>query len=36
MNTAGEGSSSLGVKWGLLPLFLVVDMLHVTGGGFAY
>jgi len=30
--TAGEGSSRLGVLWGLPPLSLV-NLLHVTGGG---
>jgi hypothetical protein len=30
---AEEGSSRLGVLWGLPPLSLV-DMLHVIGGGF--
>ncbi len=29
----GEGSSRLGASLGLTPLSLV-DMLHVTGGGF--
>jgi len=31
--TAREGSSGLGVLWGLSPLSLV-DMLQRTGGGF--
>ncbi len=30
---AREGSSRLGVLWGLSPLSLV-DMLHMIGGGF--
>ncbi len=33
--TAREGPSRLGVLWGLHPPPLsLVDMLHVTGGGF--
>jgi hypothetical protein len=32
--TAKEGSSRLGVLWGLPPLSLV-DMLLATGGGFS-
>jgi len=31
--TAGECSSRLGALWGLPPLSLV-DVLHVTNGGF--
>jgi hypothetical protein len=30
---AKEGSSKIGVLWGLSPLFLI-DMVHVIGGGF--
>jgi hypothetical protein len=32
---AWEGFSKLGVIWGLSPLPLV-DLLHVTGGGFNF